>query len=56
MYPSRDFLPAKVNIFIEHLAAIFANDGAWPQGGTSAGAAPAKGAQKLGGKARVAAR
>lgn len=56
VYPSRDFLPAKVNIFIEHLAAIFANDGAWPQGGTSAGAAPAKGAQKLGGKARVAAR
>ena len=56
VYPSRDFLPAKVNIFIEHLATIFANDGTWSHGATGANAGGAKSAQKPVGKARVAVR
>jgi len=33
VYPSRDFLPAKVNIFIEHLAQIYAAETSWAQTG-----------------------
>lgn len=29
VYPSRDFMPAKVNVFIEHLAEIYGNDPYW---------------------------
>ena len=29
VYPSRDFMPAKVNVFIEHLAEIYGNEPYW---------------------------
>lgn len=53
VYPSRDFLPAKVNIFIEHLSAIFANEGAWSHGGSAGAGASAKPGAKPAAKARV---
>jgi len=53
VYPSRDFLPAKVNIFIEHLADIYANDASWLQ---SQGDYSGKAGLRQVGKARVGAR
>ena len=53
VYPSRDFLPAKVNIFIEHLAGIYASETTWAGEPT---AADAKAPARAGAKSRVAAR
>ena len=32
VYPSRDFMPAKVNVFIEHLADIYGSEPYWDNG------------------------
>lgn len=53
VYPSRDFLPAKVNIFIEHLASIYADETSWARVGNSA---ENKGIVRTPAKPRVAAR
>jgi len=32
VYPCRDFMPAKVNVFIEYLAELYGNDPYWDRG------------------------
>lgn len=32
VYPCREFMPEKVNVFIEHLAEVFGNDPVWERG------------------------
>ncbi len=46
VYPSRDFMPAKVNVFIDHLAEIYATDPGWAQVDTSARATAAANAKQ----------
>ena len=56
VYPSRDFMPAKVNVFIEHLAEIYGADPYWENGIQLAGTADAKGPARPTAKVRVSAR
>jgi DNA-binding transcriptional LysR family regulator len=57
VYPSRDFMPAKVNVFIEHLAQIYGAEPYWERdAGLGAANASNKGSAKPVVKARLAAR
>lgn len=52
VYPSRDFMPAKVNVFIEHLAEVYGTEPYWErelniQAGSSQDAKGARTATKL---------
>ncbi len=57
VYPSRDFMPAKVNVFIEHLAEIYGNEPYWDRdlAGIIGGKGDGKGARSSG-KVKIAAR
>lgn len=57
VYPSRDFMPAKVNVFIEHLAEIYGSDGYWKcTGPAGIDCVESKPASKPVAKAKVSAR
>jgi DNA-binding transcriptional LysR family regulator len=52
VYPSRDFMPSKVNVFIEHMAEVYGNEPYWEFDLTPFGAPP-KLAAKPGLKSRA---
>jgi DNA-binding transcriptional LysR family regulator len=54
VYPSRDFMPAKVNVFIEHLAGIYGAEPYWDSAHHTAALAESRAAPRS--KARIAAR
>jgi DNA-binding transcriptional LysR family regulator len=57
VYPSRDFMPAKVNVFIEHLAEIYGGQPYWERGMASLiGTTGPRPSTKPPAKARAAAR
>jgi DNA-binding transcriptional LysR family regulator len=57
VYPSRDFMPAKVNVFIEHLAEIYGTEPYWDSGlGFEVTGSDGKGGPRTASKAKISAR
>jgi DNA-binding transcriptional LysR family regulator len=54
VYPCREFMPAKVNVFIEYLAELFGNEPYWERGLDSAKPSAPKGADVLEPNCRLA--